>query len=351
MRLTLALVLSIALLVPASAHAWSTPKEKAQALFKEGKAAYDKAHYPEALARFQAASKLLHRASLLIMTARTYRRLNRTRMALEYYSTYKSVWQQENPGKASPHADEVREQIAALSQITGLVKEAGIMLRKGLRLEALDALNQALKSSTWPLIYEELARCYLALKRPDRATSSLKVALSYWEGFRLGWKTRHPDTAPPDDDHVEARIKELKVLEQAIEQSRNPAPQPAPGPKEPAPAPATTPGPDPDAPQKGGSRSPLLLGVGISTLALALGFEALAWVAYVEAENLYKEDPDFEKYKSLNLAAHVMAGAMAIAAGVSFYFWYVSDDLPPGVASMGVLPLPGGAAASATFRF
>ena len=192
-----ALILALLVLAPCPAHAWPTPREKAQNLFKEGKAAYDKAQYAEALANFQAAAKLIHRASLLIMTARTYRRLNRTRMALEYYATYKSVWQQENPGKPSPHAEEVAEQLAALSRTTAQVKEAQALGRKGLHLEALALLNQALKGAPWPRIYAELARCYLAPGRPDRATESLKVALAHWEGYRLSWSTRHPGTAPP----------------------------------------------------------------------------------------------------------------------------------------------------------
>lgn len=137
--------------------------------------------------------------------------------------------------------------------------------------------------------------------------------------------------------------------EKPEEPAKAPAPSPAPTP-EPAP-PAAAPAPEPAAPLPPEQRNGVLLGLGISTLAMALAAEGLAWAAYVEGNDTYDDEPDFEKYRVLNIAGHVVAGAMALTSGVLFYFWYVSGEPRPAGARVGVLPLPGGVTASASFRF
>lgn len=350
-RTTLVLTL---VLLPSTVHA--SPEEKARALFSQGKAAYDKASYPEALDKFQGALKLIHRASLLLMTARTYRRLNRADKALTYYESYKSVWRQENPKKPSPHTAEVTEQLTSLAETTRLVTEAEASLRKGLHVEAINALNLALKGSSWPRIYAVLARCYLALDRRDKATASVKVALGYWEGYRLGWKTKHPGTLPPDDDHAAVRVKALKALEQEILKHGKPIPAAAPTPgTTPTPAPAASPvapkpPPEPSA-EEPPQRNTLLLGLGISALGLALAAEGLTWAAYAEGHELEAGD-DFDKYQALYISGHILAGALAVTSGVLFYLWYASGEPAPAqTAGFTLLPLPGGAAVSGGFRF
>ena len=347
-------MLMVLLLLPSTVRA--LPEEKARDLFGQGKIAYNEARYPEALASFKGALKLVHRASLLLMTARTYRRLNRADKALTYYESYKSVWRQENPGKPSPHAAEVAEQLGKLAKTTRLVDEAEAHLREGMELEALATLNLALKGSSWPRIYAVLARCYLALDRPDKAHASLKVALGYWEGFRLGWKTRNPGSVAPDDEHAASRVTALKALEQAIQQHGKPT---EPATQEPAPAPTPPPAHGPDPPVKEpapeaqpGQRSTMLLGLGITAIALAVASEALAWAAYAEAPSHFEWEDNYTKYRNLYVAGHVTAAAMAITSGVLFYFWYKSGEpVPAHAAALSVLPLPGGAAVTGGFRF
>ncbi len=106
--------------------------------------------------------------------------------------------------------------------------------------------------------------------------------------------------------------------------------------------------PDAAAPRE---RSTTYLALAITSLALAAGFEGLAWAGFAQSNN--QEQHKVGSWPEVVIAGHVLAGAMAVTSGVMFYLWYTSDEAetPASSARVMVTPLPGGAALSGGFRF
>lgn len=346
---TLCLVFTL-LLSAASARA--DDATRARRLFVAGKSHFGNRSYVEALHSFQGALKLVKRSSVVIMVARTYRNLDQPHRALSHYKMYHEVWKAENPSAASPHRAEVRNQISKLQTILDLVRR-GEALQKAQPAAALALFQTALGMSPWPRIYSGMAACHLGQNQPQKALSPLKAALGYWERYRVNWSSRHPNEAAPDHAEVQRRMVALKKLEQAIQAAAARRADTSPGPAQ-RPAeqrPATRPGEPPRlaSPPVTPRPSRLWLVLGITAAALAVTAETLAWVSYGEATDYHENEPEYDSYRNLTIAGHVLAGTMAAASAVSFYLYYRSGK--PGPASVMVMPGPGGWAVAGRFEF
>lgn len=314
---------------------------EAKKLFFQGKQHYDDRHYAEALAIFQQALRLTRRSSIILMVARCYRRLQRVDRALAYFEQYLQAWSREGHEGKSRHRAEVKHQIDNLRTIVDLVQRARALGKKGQHRAALSLLEAALRLSPWAQIHGEMARCHQHLGSSHRALSSLKVAMGYWEGYQINWTSRHPHTQPPDHQHARRQIARLRDLERAIRGK--------------AVAAGSPPGHVKQDEREASRTSPsmLWLSLGITSAVLVVGAEVMAWVAYSEATDYYEWDPEYSRYRSLTVAGHVTAGAMAVASGLCFYLYHRSGrkTTAPRASVLLLVPAPGGLLATGRFTF
>ena len=330
------------LLWPAAASA--DDAARARRLFSEGKAHYGSRSYAEALHSFQAALKLVRRSSVIIMVARSYRNLDRPDRALAHYRLYGEAWRREHPSAASPHGAEARNQISRLQTILDLVQRAEA-LQPGQPAAALALFQTAVGMSPWPRIHAGMARCHLLLRQPHKAQSPLKAALGYWERYRVNWTSRHPNADPPDHAEVQRRVAALRQLEQevqlAVRRGREDPPRPAPGPARGGPVSGPPPSPPGESPGETPRPSTVWLALGIGAAALAVTAETLAWVGYSKAGDYHEDQPEYDTYRNLTIAGHVVAGTMAAASAVSFYLYFRGGKSAGARGAASVMLLPG----------
>jgi len=92
------------------------------------------------------------------------------------------------------------------------------------------------------------------------------------------------------------------------------------------------------------------LAAGVTTAALALSFEIAAWASYAEAEQYYSDDDEFASYRDMVIAGHVLAITLAMASGISFYY-FVQSRSSPRAANLWIMPTHGGVSVAGSFRF
>ena len=321
---------------PASAQVVSL-NDRAKKHFMEGKEHYKGERFTEALHDFQAALSLVPRASAMMMVAHCYRRLHWPDQALSYYQQYLSAWAAKHPTKPPPFKTVVEGHIAHMKTIVVLVKKGEELLRQGNATSALSIFQAAVQQTPWPKIYLDEALCYQKMNKLDKALASINAALKYWEGYLGTWQKARPDTEAPHQEEIKKRIRRLRAIHsEIVKVAVKPKPEP-PAPTETQPADgvaalAKTPKVSP------AKRSKFWLISGISTAALAVGFEIAAWVSFAKANDTFTVEPAFDDYHRMTIAGHVLAGTFAAASAVSFFLYYRSGKKVPPTKILAVVP-------------
>lgn len=205
---------------------------------------------------------------------------------------------------------------AILFYETGSYKEA-----LGILLESYE-LNP--RSTT--ILY--IARCYRHL---DKRREALRYYRRYMPAYELEARINpHP---PAVAQEVKTQIRRLSRKFKRKKKKRKQA------------KPVIMKSPPPDS--FGDKR---LLAVGVTTAALALSFEIAAWASYAEAEQYYSDDDEFASYRDMVIAGHVLAITLAMASGISFYY-FVQSRSSPRAANLWIMPTHGGVSVAGSFRF
>lgn len=376
------------------------PAQAAKESFLAGKAHYKGGRFLEALHSFQQALAVVERPSIVIMVAHCYRQLDRPDLALTHYRRYLSGWRAANPGKPSPFKSVVEGHISHMKTIVDLVQRGEALLQEGNPASALPIFQAALQQNGWIRIHLGKALC---LKQQGKQEQALEVIEQTRKRLREAgsrWKEKHPDAPLPELLEAEDAIRRLEKIRLAVAELQAAATRgkgqlylvglppgarvsvdgvfQAEAPlKEPL---KLSPGLRWVSVELGGyqpweqkvsmssgnttrvemtleratsGRSLFWLVSGITTVALAVGSEAGAWGAFTEANNWYPHEAEYETYRNLSIAGHVVAGAFAVASGISFVMYYLSgaEQTPANNAQLMVVPVAGGTTITGRFRF
>jgi len=332
--LTVASILALWVLPwPALARPGAAEESRARLLFEIGKDRYKLAAYAGALANFHEALRLVPRASVLLMIAHCYRRLEIPDRALRYYREYLLACERERPGQKAPYRAVVQEHIGALRQAMEVVDRAEALMSRDPRA-AVEALRASPNPKRSPRVELELALAHERLGEKALAARSIQLVIEFWDRFVTAWEIDAPGERAPEFLSAEAHLWRLRQMQRRILAS-----------------PATRPGDVSDPPRVAG-RSTFWLASGISAAALTLGAEALAWTYFAWGENEYSNSPAFDHDRTLTIVGHVLAATMAVTSAVSFYLYYRSGRRTlERRAGMAVSPGRGGLLAGAWLRF
>ena len=323
--------------------------DRAKKLFMEGKEHYKSERFTEALHDFRAALNLVPRASAMMMVAHCYRRLHWPDQALSYYQQYLSAWAAKHPTKPPPFKTVVEGYIAHMKTIVVLVKKGEELLRQGKATSALTIFQTAFQQNRWPKIYLDEALCYRAMNKPDKALTSIKTALKYWERYLSTWQKAHPDIEAPHQEEIQKRIRRLQAIHSEISKvAAKPKTEP-PAPTDPQPAEGVAVAKTPKVPPA--KRSKFWLISGISTAAFVVGFEIAAWASFAKANDTFTVEPAFDDYRRMTIAGHVLAGTFAAASAVSFFLYYRSGKKVPPTKSLAIVPLRRGWSLAGAVQF
>ncbi len=318
-------------------------------MFLDGKKHYRAKRYLEALRSFQQARSVSDRPSIVMMIANCYRQLQHPDRALAHYREYLAGWRRANHQKPSPYQQVVESHISHMKTIVELVRRGEALLQEGNPAAALPVFQAANQQNSWPRIRVGIALCHKQLGQRSRALTVIDATLAERRKVLSDWKQDHPNHLPTDHEQIERTIDRLEQLRRSVDSGAA-----TPGQAEPSrqPALATPAAQDPPGEQPAG-RSVLWLATGIATAALAVGFEVGAWVSYSQANQHFTHEPEYDTYRSLTIAGHVLAGVCAAAAGTSFVLYYMSgpDEAAASQARLWIQPTAGGATVSGALRF
>jgi hypothetical protein len=265
---------------------------KAKRLFKKGQVEYRVGHFKRALDFFKASLKLANRPSIIFNIAQCYRFMEQPKKALFFYRLYLSEWERAKPGTRPANYEEVQEFIRQLKREREALEAKASLLLSGVPAKAevlIDGKRVALGPPGAPL-------------KVAPGDHIVKVAAA---GSR------------PWSRSIE--VKARQQIEYTVRLQ-------------------------PLAPK----RSTFWLVSGISTAVLALGAEGAAVAFTVKTNNEYTGTDRFYTFRNVAIASHVIAGTLAIAAGISFYLYWRSGRRP---ANVSLLPGPGGREWSVCLRF
>jgi hypothetical protein len=304
----LPILLSLLAQVAPTAAADHQAKDKAQALLKEGSALYKQADFSAALKKFEAAYALYPSPKLQFNIAQADRELGRIVEAVEAFETFLV----QAPDAAPPIVAEARQSLAELKPKLAQVRidtAAGAQIEVDDRAVGFTPLAR--------IIWVLPGRHRVAIKHPNYAPSSLEVAVSAGE-----IRTVAPQLLPA------GRV--------ATPVPPAPAPAPvvtaAPVVTETPVVTATPVAPAPPAPNVAAGKPWYFWTAAAATVAFAGG----AVVAGLSANGMFNDlqkgcgattagcsDSQINGLKSRATLANVLwilAGASAVAAGVTFYF-------------------------------
>jgi tetratricopeptide (TPR) repeat protein len=319
-------VLCLGLLAgPALARPTDQAEAEAKSLFAAGKEHYRLEKYVGALANFVEALKLVRRSSALLMVAHCYRRLGLPDQALAHYQQYLTAWAAEKPGLVSPHRSVVLDHIQEMQQVIDETKRGEDLMKIDPR-GALAYFEPAYRQLRWPRIQADIALCFERLHTRPRAERAITEAIAYWERFRATWRSEAPPGAV-EPTEVRVQLERLRRLERRIATS-------------PGYYPGGGTGDGPEARRSSGSRSVGWLAAGITTGALAVGFEIFAWASFARGNQEFSTSPDLPRYRSMTIAGHVVAGTMLVGSVVSWIL-YARSGKPRPEPGARVLVLPG----------
>ena len=175
--------------------------------------------------------------------------------------------------------------------------------RMGRFRDALGQYQAALQLTRRPSILFNIAQCHRQLGELDRA-------LFYYRLYLADSERARPGEPPPYRDEVQRRIEELQAS--LREQQARARPSATAASAAPPRALAVPPPP---------RRRGTLLGLGIGSVVLTAGAEALALAFTVKANGEYTDSSQFRRDRGVALGGHAAAGVFAVAAVVSFVLY------------------------------
>jgi tetratricopeptide (TPR) repeat protein len=192
--------------------------------------------------------------------------------------------------------------------------------------EAVASYRAAMRLAPRPNILFNIAQCFRQLRDSERALFHYRLYLS-------DWRREHPGQSPPFEREVKEHIARLVELQRRAPESQptstsapvgapdsRPAASPSPALSPPAPAPPAAVTHE----ERGGSG--LWLGLGLGATGLAVAWEAVALVYTFKARERYTDEPEFDTYRRVAIAGHVLAATMAAAAIVSWVLYLRSRN-------------------------
>jgi len=199
-----------------------------------------------------------------------------------------------------------------VEQAKKLFEAAEVHYRLGEFRQAVESYRAAMRLAPRPNILFNIAQCLRQLEDSAKA-------LFYYRLYLSDWRREHPGQSPPFEREVKEHIARLEEQNRRAPDSQ-PAPTSAPAARPssrpaavvsaPAPAPVTR------GDRGGGSR--LWMGLGVGTAGLAVAWEVVALVFTFKARERYTDEPEFDTYRGVAIAGHVVAATMAAASVVSW---------------------------------
>jgi tetratricopeptide (TPR) repeat protein len=216
-----------------------------------------------------------------------------------------------------------------VEQAKRLFEAAEVHYRLGEFRPAVDSYRAAMRLAPRPNILFNIAQCFRQLKDSEKA-------LFYYRLYLSDWRRENPGKSPPFEREVKEHITRLEQ-----DQRRPPDSQPASAPVvQPSSRPAAVvapPAPPPPGREDPGG-SGLWLGLGIGTAGLAAASEVLALVFTFKARERYTDEPEFETYRGVAIAGHVVAATLAAASIVSWVLYLRSWSKTSGSADVAIGP-------------
>lgn len=318
---------SLVLLILTCSLRLEAQQPDARYLFIRGNEALAAGRRHEALTLFLRSLELARRPSTLLNIAQCYRLLDFPEHAMSYYKRY--LTSHADPSVPIPYLAEVQGHVSRLQVQRDLLVEARQHQREGAHAAAIEQLRLAQQLTRWPGLGLLLARSHLALHDDALALRYARSALSAYAFHLRQWREAG---APPQ--HVTKGADAARRLVQRLETSRTAAAAPPQPPKT----------KKTKNKKKSPARSRVWLVTAIAAGALALAAEVTALVYYRRANQLRTDDPDFDKCKSITIAGHVSAGALALISGISIYIALSPPEPSQGTPRTRAL-------VTATFRF
>jgi len=316
-RLTLMLVAVLQLSTAARADDEGS-LARARKLFDQGETEYRLGNFDKALGHYQAALKLAHRPGIILNIAQCYRFLDKPDKALFFYELYLSDWERANPGKPSPYLDDVKQQITRLKAT----------IREREQQRKLEQLRKEARARQRP------SSAKASVTRPRMArirVEGLKVARAQVlvdDEPRAVAPVTHPIEVQPGKRAVRVEAEGYLTWSQTIELQPGwdktvvVSLRPVPG------------------------RSTFWLASTLTSVALAGGGEAMAFVYMQKANEHYNDTPAFRADRKMEILGHVLAGAFGALAATSLVLYLRSGKVDsPATSAATVVPLPGGVAA------
>lgn len=363
---------------------------RAKNIFLRGQSLFKKAQYPEALESFQASLKILPRHSTHLWIGHVYRKLNRPDKALKSYRKFLDLVTAKKIQVDHEVKKDIWTIVSRLKMEQKVFEDGRHHLSKGNCKRALSQFRRVSRRSRWPAIYVEQARCHLQLGRAEQARKLARKALGIYRQYLANWRRRHLDRPAPDQAEILARISDIENLDrscdigilllQGLPEDAEVRVDGVHKGTAPLGSPLKLPvGKHKVAIEANGyhtwtrefsvksgmeslvavdlkpsgvvRRSRLWLASGITTAVLAAGFEAAAWTCYAKGNEVLTSSPEFDTYYNMVIAGHVLAGALAVASGVSWIMYVKSGERKKPPMSIGVLPAPGSLLVTAGGRF
>jgi tetratricopeptide (TPR) repeat protein len=332
-----------------SSQSASARLKKARALSRRCDQHYNGADFQKALVCYKAVQKLYHHPIVLFNLAQCYRNLKNPNKALFFYRLYLADWARLKPGSVPPQKRTVLNHMANL--------KVAIKLQQGqMQQQKLLAQQRALLKQKEALLKKQAEEAKRRAKeRQTLALSKEQGALLRLEGLETVlarvWVDGKARAMTPINKPLKVKPGAVRIVVEARgyrSWKRN------------------------VVLQKGREaiinvelkklrgRHKAWLITSIASLALAAGSEALAMVYTTKAKDHYEGTPPFQDDKKIAVAGHIAAGALGAVAITSLVLYLVSGEresripLSPKITQKlhtNLAPRPGGAFASATFRF
>lgn len=309
----LALVLALGPAPRARAQLRSESLSQARIHFDAGETFYRLGEFRKALSEYQAALKLTRRPSIIFNIAQCYRQLGNHRKALFYYRLYLSDWARLRPGKAVKYRKEVDGHIARLYRLVQQEQQPSPAPAQPSSGDKQPPQGK-LRLSGAPRGAELFVDGVLKARAPVSGDLELTPGVRRVEVIYAG--------AIPLEQQVALRAGEVNTLHVEVVTRIK-------------------------------ARSTAWLVVGIAGAGLAVTAEALALVAVAKGNDLYKDDPDIDRYRTLSYVGHGVAGGLALTSVAGFVLYALSGGREQAVvpANVALAPAPGGGVVSGRWTF
>lgn len=252
-------------------------------------------------------------------------------------------------------AGPARAQQDTKAQARALIKSGDTSYRLAKFDQALADYSAAFKLHHHPALLFNLAQCHRQLKQHEKSVFYYKLYLSDWERLK-------PGTQPPYEAEVKGHIAAISahLEQQARADAAGKAAASTPAPplaSQPAVTPAVKVPVVPARPRP--RRNRVWLAAGISTAALAAAALAMGVAYDLDSQDQPHGSVKWADAANIGLTGYILAASLAVASGISWYFYAGSgaapadsaEQPPAAAAALGITPLPGGAAVGGCFSF